>query len=112
MKRLLIVALCLVFAILASAQAKKGTWTGWVSDDYCARTYSLKHDPKYGHTCAKQCIEAGAKMVFVRDEDEEVFQVANPATLKEFADGHVRVTGTVENGVLIVTSAALVKPGK
>ncbi|MGH9492712.1 MAG: hypothetical protein ACRD2K_04355 [Terriglobales bacterium] len=112
MKRFLILALCLAFAILASAQAKKGTWTGWVSDDYCARTYSLKHDPKYGHTCGKQCLDAGAKMVFVRDEDEEIFQVANTAALKQYADEHVRVTGTVDNGVLTVISASLVKPKK
>jgi len=112
MKRLLMLALCLTFAILASAQAKKGTWTGWVSDEYCARTYSLKHDPKYGHTCAKQCLEGGSKMVFVRDEDEEIFQVANPAALMEHADQHVRVAGTVENGVLTVTGATLVKPKK
>jgi hypothetical protein len=110
MKRLLMLALCLTFAILVSAQAKKGAWTGWVSDDYCARTYSLKHDPKYGHTCAKQCLDAGSKMVFVRDEDEAILQVANPAALKEFADEHIRVTGTVDNGVLTVTSAAQVKP--
>lgn len=112
MKRVLILACCLTFAILVSAQAKKGTWTGWVSDDYCARTYSLKHDPKYGHTCAKQCLDGGAKMVFVRDEDEGIFQVANTAALKEFADEHVRVSGTVENGVLTVTAATLIKPKK
>ena len=112
MKRMLILACCcLGLAILVSAQAK-GTWTGWVSDDYCARTYGLKHDPKYGHTCAKQCLDAGAKMVFVRDEDEEIFQVANTAALKDLADEHVRVSGTVDNGVLTVTSAALVKPKK
>ena len=112
MKRLLIPVLCLTFALLASAQEKKGTWTGWVSDEYCARTYSLKHDPKYGHTCAQQCLGAGSKMVFVRDEDEEILQVANTAALKEYADQHVRVTGTVDNGVLTVTSATLVKPRK
>ena len=112
MKRPLILVCCLGFAMLLSAQAKKGTWTGWISDDYCARTYGLKHDTKFGHTCGKQCLEAGAKMVFVRDEDEEVFQVANTAALKEFADEHVRVTGSVENGLITVTSAALVKPKK
>lgn len=113
MKRVLILACCCVgFAILVSAQAKKGTWTGWVSDDYCARTYSMKHDPKYGHTCGKQCLDAGAKMVFVRDEDEEIFQVANTAALKDYADEHVRVNGTVDNGVLTVTGVTLVKPKK
>jgi hypothetical protein len=116
MKLRIVLFLAIVVSLSAAAapaqtNATKGMWTGWVSDEFCAKAYGMKHDPKYGATCAKQCLaNASVKMVFIRDDNESVLFVSNPAALIAYADGHIQVTGSIEKGIITVTKASLVKP--
>lgn len=96
-----IAAMVAMFSLAASAAAKKGTWTGWVGDEKCGA--HVKAD------CAKKCLDAGEKMVFVTDKDKKVIPVANPEALKDHAGHHVKVKGTVDNGALTVASATMLK---
>ena len=96
-----IAAMVAMFALAASAAGKKGTWTGWVGDEKCGA--HVKAD------CAKKCLDAGEKMVFVTDKDKQVIPVANPEALKDHAGHHVKVKGTLDNGALTVASASMLK---
>ncbi len=53
--------------------------------------------------CAKACIGAGEKAVFVT-EDKKVVPIANSERTKTLEGEHVLVKGTVDQGVLTITS--------
>jgi len=90
-----------VFALLAlfviGVMGKNQRWTGYVSDAKCGA--------KVDAACAKKCIEAGEKVVFVNDGDQSVVPVANPDVLRPFAGQHVLVEGKLENNTLTVSKA-------
>ncbi|MFZ3211482.1 MAG: hypothetical protein WA188_08210 [Terriglobales bacterium] len=91
-----IFAVSVLIALLATGVlAKNQRWTGYVSDAKCGA--------KVDAACAKKCIEAGEKVVFVNDGDKAVVQVANPEALKAYAGQHVLVEGKLENNTLSVS---------
>jgi len=76
----------------ALAVAKDQTWDGWISDSKCgAKGANASHEG-----CAKKCVGAGEKPVFVSDKDQKVVPVANPDALQEHIGHHVQVSGTME----------------
>ena len=89
----------LIFTLLlvgvVTAAETKTTWDGWVSDTKCGT--SVNPD------CAKKCARAGIKPVFV-NSDKTIFQVANPDSVKGHEGDHVTVKGTLDKGVLTVSS--------
>ena len=102
MKRLLVaLALVSVFSLLAVAGSTQGTWTGIISDDKCGAKGADNAE------CAKKCIEAGAKMVFVNDADKSVLAIANPDKLKGHEGHHVEVKGSLDNNTLTVTEVSM-----
>jgi len=96
MKRIF-AASVLIALLVIGVMAKNQRWTGYVSDAKCGA--------KVDAACAKKCIEAGEKVVFVNDGDKSVVAVANPDALKAFAGQHVLVEGKMENKTLTVTKA-------
>jgi hypothetical protein len=104
MKRIGIVLLAvLVFAAVSMA----ASWTGWISDEKCgAKGANAAHAD-----CAKHCIKAGLKPVLATDAGQ-VFKIANPDKVKEFAGEKVEITGSESNGVIQVQEVKPVaKPG-
>ncbi len=73
----------------SASSAKSTTMTGWVSDAKCGA--------KVNADCAKNCIKAGQKVVFVDEKDKEVYAVTNPDPLKEHAGHHVSVSAQVND---------------
>jgi hypothetical protein len=106
MKMKNILAVSALLALLAAgALAKDQRWTGFVSDAKCGA--------KVDAACAKKCIEAGEKIVFVNDGDKAVVPVANPDALRPYAGQHVVVEGRMENNQLTVSKAkAMNEPKK
>lgn len=74
---------------------EKVEWTGWISDAKCGARMT-------GY-CAKACIGAGEKPVFV-SEDKKVMPIANPERTKNLEGERVALKGTVDGGVLTITS--------
>lgn len=99
---LTVLALVSVFAV-AGDQAKKGEWTGTVSDSMCGA--------KAGHTadCTKKCVEKGSSLVFVNDADKAVLKVSNTDKLQGHEGHQVKVTGTLEKDTLTITEVAMVE---
>ena len=94
---LLVIALYLC-CMTALAVAKDQTWDGWISDSKCgAKGANASHE-----ACAKKCIAAGEKPVFVSDKDMKVVPVDNPDVLSDHIGHHVQVSGKMENGSLHV----------
>ncbi len=86
------------------AIAKDKSWDGWISDSKCgAKGANASHE-----ACAKKCIGAGEKPVFVSDKDQKILQVQNPDALKEHIGHHVQVTGDMTaDGALHVDSVKM-----
>ena len=94
MKRIFVVSV-LIAQLVTGVMAKSQRWTGYVSDAKCGA--------KVDSACAKKCIEAGEKVVFVNDGDKAVIPVANPEALKGHEGEHVLVEGKLENNTLTVS---------
>ena len=101
-KMLAVVGIAMMLSVGAMAKgAKSGSWNGWVSDEKCGA--------KVDADCAKKCIGAGQKMVFVTDKDKKVIPISNPDALKGHEGHHVKVKGSVKDGALTVASASMLK---
>ena len=103
MKKILAVS-ALIALLTAGLWAKSQRWTGYVSDAKCGA--------KVDAACAKKCIEAGEKVVFVNDGDKAVIPVANPKALKGHEGHHVLVEGQLENNTLTVSKVKMVDEAK
>jgi hypothetical protein len=99
MKRIFAVS-ALIALLATGVLAKNQRWTGYVSDAKCGA--------KVDAACAKKCIEAGEKVVFVNDGDKVVIPVANPEALKGHEGHHVMVEGKLENNTLTVSKVKMV----
>jgi len=127
MKKLLLVVLALFLSVSVGAASnpkgtkkaaaadsgmgKAATLTGWVSDEKCgaANASADKAD------CAKKCIAAGQKIVFVTDKDKKVLNVQNPEVLKGHEGHHVKVSAHVDESagsIHVMNVSMLGKTGK
>ncbi len=89
------------FAAGSKDKAKSGSWTGWISDAKCGA--------KVDAACAKKCIDAGEKAVFVNDQDKAVYPIANQDAVKGHAGHHVMVKGSMDGDTLTVASVSMEK---
>lgn len=100
MKKNMIVLSTVMLMFTMAHAASPGVWTGWVSDAKCG--VNINAD------CAKQCAQAGEKIVFVTS-DKKVLEVANQAALKGHAGEHVKIKGKAENGSVTVSSVQVIQ---
>jgi len=103
MKKILLV-LTLMALLATAALARNQRWTGYVNDAKCGA--------KVNAACAKKCIAAGEKVVFVNDGDNVVIPVANPEALKGHEGQHVMVEGKLENNSLTVSKVKAMNENK
>ena len=101
---LLCIALSLVFFLVTFALAADSTSVnGYVSDSQCGAKGAAD-----GHAaCMKKCMDKGAKMVVVTDDDKKVLEVENPDALKGHEGHHVTVTGKVTGSMVHVDSVKM-----
>ncbi len=90
----------LALASMLAATAFAGTWTGKISDEKCGA--------KVNGDCAKKCIESGQKAVFVNDKDGKVTPIADAKSVAGHEGHHVKVTGSMKDGVLTVKKVTMV----
>ncbi len=86
---------------VASPQtANDKSWAGVVSDGKCGAKHSTASDE--AATCVKKCVEGGAKYVLV--SDDKVYQLSDQDKFADFAGKAVKVTGTLQEDTIEVTS--------
>ncbi len=105
MRKLLMLCLALSFFFALTALAfdemgKSTTVNGWVTDDKCG----AKGASAAAEACTKKCLEKGAKMVIVTDQDQKVLTVENPDALKGHEGHHIAATGHVMGDSIHVDS--------
>lgn len=93
--------LLLSMLALAAGSGKQGTWSGWIGDAKCGSR--VKAD------CAKKCVDAGEKAVFVSEKDKAVYQIANQDAVKAHAGHHVEVKGTLDKDTMTVSQVTMLK---
>jgi hypothetical protein len=103
-KRVLLTIGLYLISMTMLAAAKDMSWDGWISDSKCgAKGANAAHA-----TCAKKCIDAGEKPVFVSDKDQKVIGIDNPDAVMGHEGHHVQVTGTMDDkGMLHVTKLTM-----
>ena len=93
MKKYLLVVV-MFFSIGVTYAVDKGKWTGYISDSDCG----VKKDMKGHAACAKKCIAAGAKPVFV--VGGKVYAINNPEKVTKFIGEKVTISGTMTDDAL------------
>ena len=93
MKKCLLLVV-LFFSIAVTYAGDKGKWTGYISDSDCG----AKKDMKDHAACAKKCIAAGAKPVFV--VGDKVYAINNPDKVAKFIGQKVTISGTITDDAL------------
>jgi hypothetical protein len=110
--------LFVVLALLAagSTMAFAGQWSGYVSDEMCAKSGSKAAkasdwiNPKAFESCAQKCVREGSPVVFVT-EDNQILKLDSSSTKKArpHVGQRVKLTGTVENGTLKISKISALK---
>jgi hypothetical protein len=94
----------LAFLLTLNLCAASRTWTGWFSDEKCARarassgTYSATNAD-----CARRCIEGGAAVVFIAEQEKALYMVKNYTAAKDDLGYQIEVTGTLDEQTQTLT---------
>ncbi len=94
------IALLLTLNLCAASR----TWTGWFSDEKCARARA--NSGTYTATnadCARRCIEEGAAVVFIAEQEKALYVVKNYPAAKDDLGYNVEVTGTLDGQTQTLT---------
>ncbi|HKN61397.1 MAG TPA: DUF5818 domain-containing protein [Candidatus Acidoferrales bacterium] len=109
-KRLMFCTAALLFvggmALAGQDMAKKGTWSGVVTNDMCG----AKDASAAKADCTKTCVkEHGAKYALYNPADKKVY-VLDPQDKASGHEGHnVTVTGTMDGNTIHVDSLTMAK---
>ena len=95
------VGLCVcLLAIGASALLAAQQFTGWLTDQACAKASN------YTGAVHQKHVSAGQPIVFVGEKDKQVHMIANPDKVKSLVGEKVTLTGTAKNDGSIEVEAA------
>jgi len=97
-KRVLLIIGIYLCTMSMLAFAKDQTWAGWISDSKCG----VKGANASHMACAKKCVAAGEKPVFVSDSEHKIIPVVDPMMLNEHVGEHVKLIGTMSKGSIHV----------
>ena len=98
MKKALIVLA--VAALLIPGIAAAESWTGWVTDEHCGADGA-----KAAHaSCAKKCLNDGAKLVFYNAADQKLYKLDNQKLAEEHIGHEVVVNGSVDGDSIKIES--------
>jgi hypothetical protein len=95
--RSMILLLLPAMSVCGRADAVVTTWTGWFSDEACARARG--NSGVYTATnpdCARKCIEKGSAVVFIAEQEGAIYTVKNYAGAKDDIGYKIEVTGTLD----------------
>lgn len=86
-----------------SATGKQQTFVGNISDSMCG----LKHMmPGGDKACTLECVKGGSKFVLADPAAGKVYQLSDQTKPRDFAGQKVKVTGTLKDDSITVTSIA------
>ena len=96
------IALLLLMVTLTAPAMYAEEWVGWITDEHCgAKGAKEEHG-----SCALRCAERGAALLLYNLADKELYKLDDQAAAKAMAGKKVKVSGTMEEGTIKVTSIA------
>jgi hypothetical protein len=102
----LTIAMALVVSNLGAAPRVAGTkavtWTGWFSDQQCARVREGDVRPN-NPDCVRRCLNEGSKAVFISEQARALFIVKDYPTVKENVGHHIELTGIVDEAAKTIS---------
>ena len=91
--------LLLVLAVMAPA-LYADEWVGYITDEHCgAKGAKDEHG-----SCALSCAGRGAALLLYNEADKELYKLDDQEAAKRMTGHKVKVTGTIEEGTIKVTS--------
>jgi hypothetical protein len=92
-------------AAARSGETRSVTWTGWLSDQQCARVNNGETKPN-NTLCVKKCLEEGSPAVFISEQAKAIYVVKDHPTVSDDVGYHLELTGTVDEAAktIAVTS--------
>ena len=99
---MLFALLALTVAALAgaAANAAKGTWTGWITNERCGAEGANAESK----ACLEKCVKKGEKLVFYNADDKKLYKLDNQDLAKQNIGHEVKVTGEAEGTAIKVAS--------
>jgi hypothetical protein len=105
MKRLIYLGLMAALAAGLSFAAPKGkggkTFTGEISDSMCGLTHMMAGGAK---ECTLKCVDGGSKFVLADTAHNKLYQLSEQDKPRGFAGQKVKVTGTLKDDTITVSS--------
>jgi hypothetical protein len=106
MRKFLAVAvlLCLPAAAFA-AEARKGEWTGYITDTHCGKNGANKD---HQANCVEKCMKGGSKPQILNEADQKLYNIEGFDKVKAHMGGRVTVSGSLnpDTNTITVESAA------
>lgn len=99
-----IVVILMALGVCAHAGSRNVTWTGWFSDEGCAR--GRANSGVYTATnpdCARQCIERGSPAVFIAEQEKAIYLVKDYSGVREDLGYKVEVSGILDDEAKTLT---------
>jgi hypothetical protein len=87
-------------ALAAPGAPRAGTFMGSIGDSMCG----AKHMPgESAKDCTLGCVKDGSKYILI-DPSGKIYQLSDQKTPEKFAGANVKVTGTLKDDTITVTS--------
>ena len=104
-KVLAVAALAAVPALFLSAETKKGSWTGYVTDTHCGKNAASE---KHTADCVDKCMKGGAKAQLWNEADQKTYDLDSFDKVRSLMGGKVTVSGSLDTATntIKVDSAA------
>lgn len=106
---ILVAAVILCFGFTMMAQAEDGSWTGYLSDENCAKDFAKSSSGEHA-ACATSCVKRGAHWALSLEDSLYVLDI-DAETAEAHAGHHVTIKGTMdgETKVIKVSNLEMVK---
>jgi hypothetical protein len=96
-----IVAVLLMLGTVAATpqtpETRPVTWTGWFSEERCAREPAAGELVRpNGTSCVKRCLDEGSTPVFLSEQTNAIFKVRGHAAVKDDVGHRVEVVADVD----------------
>jgi hypothetical protein len=99
-------ALAAALGTALAADAKAGSWTGFITDSHCGKAAASKdHDAD----CVEKCVKGGATAQLVSDADGKTYALDGWDKVKGLVGVRVTLTGSLDEKSAVIKVASAQK---
>ena len=94
---------------VASAEAVKGAWTGYITDTHCGKDGG---NSRHTADCVRKCMKGGSKAQIVNDADGKIYDLDSFDKVKELVGTKVTIEGSLDSQTNTITVDKAAKTAK